>query len=61
MLDLTGFTELMVLIMETNKNPENINKITNILINNPEEIDKQHNNGSTALMFASKYSNTEST
>ena len=52
----TGFTYLMKLVLLTNKNPHLIDKIKNY----KNEINKQNNNGWTALMLSCRNSNTKS-
>ena len=52
-----GFTRLMKLVLSTNKTPDLVDQIAAYLKFCPEELNKQNNDGYTALMLASNYIN----
>lgn len=54
-----GFTELMMLVMQTKRSPELLNQIEKILKINPEIINEKNDKGYTALMLASINSTNE--
>jgi len=56
-----GFTLLMKWVMLTKEHPELHDKIKEYIRDRPKEINKQNNDGWTALMMACGYSNGDST
>lgn len=60
-VESTGFTRLMYLVINTRTNPQYLEDIKNILDNNILELDKQNDEGWTAIMLAVRNYNTRST
>lgn len=59
-LSCKGFTKLMKLVILIPKYPKLFQEIEKLLKKNPKEINKQNNDGCTALILAVIYSKTDS-